>query len=264
MKKNLIRLFIAILPAIILFSSCEKVITLDLKNAKAKVVIYGDISDQTDYQYIRISRSYNFTESNKFNAATGARVIVTSQQGSVINFSEITPGVYQSPKFRGIPGQSYTLDVTLDGQKYTSVSSMPEKVFLDSLNFRQVSFFGKTSTHVVANFEDPVEIKNQYRYLLTIKGKVVEEVVSDDRFNNGNKVSNTIYHELNDLKPGDPIELDLQCIDRNVYTYFFSFGQNMGEGGPPVSPANPPSNISNGALGVFCVHTSSTRIAKVL
>ncbi|MGY4385595.1 hypothetical protein ACVWYN_002641 [Pedobacter sp. UYP24] len=264
MKKKLIKLVIAVLYVVISFSSCEKVISLDLKNAEAKIVIYGDISDQTDNQFVRISRSYNFTEPNKFNAATGARVIVTSQLGSVINFSEITPGVYQSPKFRGRPGQKYTLDVTLDGQKYTSVSSMPEKVYLDSLNFRQISFFGKTATHIVANFEDPLETQNQYRYLLTIKGKVVEEVVSDDRFNNGNKVANTIYHELNDLQTGDPIELELQCIDRNVYTYFFSFGQNLGGGGPPVSPANPPSNISNGALGVFSVHTSSKRIAKVL
>ncbi|MHA4895529.1 DUF4249 domain-containing protein [Pedobacter sp. PWIIR3] len=264
MKKNYFYPFPVILCLLLLLSGCEKVITLDLKDSEPKVVIYGDISDQVDNQYVRISRSYNFTEPNKFNAATGARVIVTTQLGSVINFSEITPGVYQSPKFRGRSGQSYTLDVTLDGQKYTAVSSMPQKVFLDSLNFRQVSFFGKTSTHIVANFEDQKDIQNQYRYLLTIKGKVVEDVVSDDRFNDGNKVSNTIYHELNDLLPGDPIELDLQCIDRGVYTYFFSFGQNLGEGGPPVSPANPPSNFNNGALGVFSVHTSSTRIAKVL
>jgi hypothetical protein len=263
MKSNLLTI-ISISTLIITFlSSCEKVIDLELKDSEPVVVIYGDINDQTDNQYVRISRTYSFTEPNKFNAVTGARVIVTTQAGSVINYSEITPGVYQSPKFRGRTGVSYTLDVTVDGKKFTAVSTMPQKVILDSLNFREVSFFGNNSLHLVANFLDPKDIQNQYRYVLSVKSKVVEDVVSEDRFNDGNTVANTIYHELNDLEPGDDIELDLQCIDRNVYRYYYAFGQNLGEGGPPVAPANPPSNISNGALGIFSVHTSSKRIAKV-
>ena len=245
-------------------SGCEKVIDLELKDSEPVVVIYADINDQLENQYVRISKTYSFTEPNKFNFVTGARVIVTTQAGSVINYSEITPGVYQSPRFRGRAGVKYTLDVTVDGKKYNAMSTMPEKVFLDSLNFREVSFFGKNSTHLVANFIDPLGVQNQYRYLLSVKGKVVEDIVSEDRFNDGNEVANTIYHELNDLESGDPIELDLQCIDRNVYRYYYAFGQNSGEGGPPVAPANPPSNISNGALGIFSVHTSSKRIAKVM
>jgi len=247
-----------------LFTSCEKVIDLELKESEPVIVIYADIDDESDNQYVRISKTYSFTEPNKFNAVTGARVIVTNQTGGVINFSEISPGVYQSPRFRGRSGVRYTLDVTVEGQKYTAVSTMPEKVFLDSLNFREISFFGKTSSYLVANFQDPGGIQNQYRYLLSVKSKVVEDVVTEDRFNDGNKVANTIFHELDDLEPGDAIELDLQCIDRNVYRYYYAFGQNLGEGGPPVAPANPPSNISNGALGVFSVHTSSKRMAKVM
>lgn len=263
MKSNLLTIICISTLIITFLSGCEKVIDLELKDSEPVVVIYGDINDQTDNQYVRISRTYSFTEPNKFNAVTGARVIVTTQAGSVINYSEITPGVYQSPKFRGRTGVSYTLDVTVDGKKFTAVSTMPQKVILDSLNFREVSFFGNNSLHLVANFLDPKDIQNQYRYVLSVKSKVVEDVVSEDRFNDGNTVANTIYHELNDLEPGDDIELDLQCIDRNVYRYYYAFGQNLGEGGPPVAPANPPSNISNGALGIFSVHTSSKRIAKV-
>jgi hypothetical protein len=247
-----------------LFTSCEKVIDLELKESEPVIVIYADIDDESDNQYVRISKTYSFTEPNKFNAVTGARVIVTNQTGGVTNFSEISPGVYQSPRFRGRSGVRYTLDVTVEGQKYTAVSTMPEKVFLDSLNFREISFFGNTSNYLVANFQDPAGVQNQYRYLLSVKSKVVEDVVTEDRFNDGNKVANTIFYELDDLEPGDAIELDLQCIDRNVYRYYYAFGQNLGEGGPPVAPANPTSNISNGALGVFSVHTSSKRVAKVM
>jgi hypothetical protein len=264
MKRTIIQIIALLTIISSTLTGCEKVINLELKDSEPVIVIYGEINDQAENQYVRISKTYNFTDPNKFNAVSGARVIVTSQTGSVINFSEITPGVYQSPRFRGRTGVTYSLDVTVEGKKYSAMSKMPEKVFLDSLNFREVSFFGKNSTHLVANFLDPVGIQNQYRYLLSIKNKIEEDLVSEDRFNDGNEVANTIYHELNDLEKGDEIELDLQCIDRNVYRYFYAFGQNVGEGGPPVAPANPPSNFSNGALGIFSVHTSSKRIAKVM
>jgi hypothetical protein len=264
MNRKIITVLSLSIAILSLFTSCEKVIDLELKDSEPVIVIYADIDDESDNQYVRISKTYSFTEPNKFNAVTGARVIVTNQTGGVINFSEISPGVYQSPRFRGRSGVRYTLDVTAEGQKYTAVSTMPEKVFLDSLNFREISFFGKTSSYLVANFQDPAGVQNQYRYLLSVKSKVVEDVVTEDRFNDGNKVANTIFHELDDLEPGDAIELDLQCIDRNVYRYYYAFGQNLGEGGPPVAPANPPSNISNGALGIFSVHTSSKRMAKVM
>ena len=264
MKSILCKLIIISALILPVLSSCEKVIDLELKDSEPVIVISAEINDQLENQYVRISNTYAFTEPNRANAVTGARVIVTSQTGSVINYSEITPGVYQSPRFRGRTGFKYKLDVTVNGKKFSAESTMPEKVFLDSLNFRELAFFGRRSTYLVANFKDPQGIQNQYRYVMSVKSKVVEDVVSEDRFNDGNEVANTIFHDLDDLESGDALELDLQCIDRNVYRYHYAFSQNLGEGGPPVAPANPPSNISNGALGIFSVHTSSKRTAKVM
>lgn len=249
----------------VMFSSCEKVIDLDLNKAEPKIVIYSDLTDQPEGQVVRISKTYDFSEPNRFNAVSGAVVTVTTPSGIKIPFPEsTTPGVYQSGRFRGRVGSTYTLTVDVEGKQYTASSTMQPKVLLDSLTFRELSFFGKTSSHVVANFQDPAGVRNYYRYILKVKSKIVEDVVSEDRFNDGNRVANTIFHELDDLDTGDPLELELQCIDPNVYRYYFSLKQNVGGGGPPVAPENPPSNISNGALGVFSAHTSSKRAAKVL
>ncbi|RZK72526.1 MAG: DUF4249 domain-containing protein [Pedobacter sp.] len=258
-----INISVAIL-IIVAFCGCEKVIDLELKNSEPLIVIYADLTDQLENQVVRISKTYSFTDPNKFNAVSGANVMITTSAGNKITYTETAPGIYQSPRFRGRTGSTYVLDVTSEGKQYTASSTMPGKVFLDSLNFKELGFFGKTSTHIVANFQDPLGVQNQYRYILKVKNKIVEDLVSEDRFNDGNKVANTIYHELDDLVSGDPLELELQCVDRNVYRYFFSLKQNSGGGGPPVAPANPPSNISNGALGVFSAHTSSKRVAKVL
>lgn len=246
---------------LVFFAGCEKEIDLKLDNAAPVVVIDGGVSDLNEVQKVFISKTYNFTEPNKFNGASGAKVVLTGTGITPVNYTELSPGVYQSPKFKGKPGVKYELTVTLEGKTYTASSVMPERVILDSLTFKTFNLFGKEKTYVAANYKDPAGIQNQYRYILTVKGVVEEDVVSEDRFNDGNAVANVIFYELDDLVKGDSLRVEFQCIDRNVYRYFFSLGQNSGGGGPPVSPANPPSNFSNGALGVFNAHTSSTRTA---
>ncbi|WP_374459435.1 hypothetical protein [Chryseobacterium taeanense] len=48
----------------------------------------------------------------------------------------------------------------------------------------------------------------------------------------------------------------MQCIDESVYTFYSALLEisDTGTGGG-ITPANPPSNISNGALGYFSAHT---------
>lgn len=243
----------------LLFSGCEKIIDLKLDNANPVVVIDGGINDQNENQEVKISRTYNFTEANRFNGVSGAVVVLTRPNGSTVNYAEVSPGIYQTVKMRGVAGSKYTLNVTLEGKTYTASATMPGRVTLDSLTFKQFDFFGKKNTYVAVNYNDPPGVENQYRYILKVKGKIEEDRVNEDRFNNGNKVSDVIFYEIDDLVAGETIEVEFQTIDRNVYRYFYSLGQNNGGGGPPVAPANPVSNFNNGALGVFNAHTSSKR-----
>lgn len=246
------------------FSACEKVIDLKLDEAVPVIVIDGGVSDLNENQMIKISKTYSFTEPNKFNGVSKATVVLKVDGQVVAVFVETIPGIYQtSNKFKGKPGLRYDLSVTSEGKTYEASSVMPERVILDALTFKTFNFFGGNNSYIVANFSDPAGIANQYRYILKTKGVVEEDAVSEDRFNDGNKVENVIFYELDDLVKGDSVHVEFQCIDRNVYRYFYSLGQNSGQGGPPVSPANPPSNFSNGALGVFSAHTSSSRTAVI-
>nr|WP_121272239.1 DUF4249 domain-containing protein [Pedobacter schmidteae] len=247
----------------LLFSGCEKVVDLKLDNAAPLLVIDGGISDQNENQIVKVSKTYSFTEPNKFNGISGAKVVLTRPNGSTVNYTEVSPGIYQTIKMRGVPGSKYTLDVTVEGKVYSAVSVMPLKVVLDSLTFKEFNFFGTKNTYIAVNYKDPPAVENQYRYILTVKGKIEDDKANEDRFNNGNKVSDVIFYKLEDLLPGDSLNVEFQCIDRNVYRYFYSLGQITGNGGPPVAPANPVSNFSNGALGIFNAHTSSKRTAVI-
>jgi len=258
---------IFLIPAILtvfLIASCEKVITLDLDNSDPRIVIDANLNDLYENQTVRISKTYSFTESNHLNGISGAKVVLNSFDANPITFTETnTKGVYRSPRMRGKPGTTYTIDITVEGKTYTSVSTMPSKVSLDSLTFKQFTFFGSINTYISANFNDPSYTADQYRYILKVKDKVEEDGVSDDRFNNGNQVSNVLFYKLDDLNNNDTLDVELQCITRPVYKYFFTLEQISGDGGPPVAPENPPSNFNNGALGVFNVYTSSKRTALI-
>ena len=64
MKRN-ISLFFAIV-LIIIFSSCEKVIELNLNTTSTHIIIQGNIFDQTGPYTVKISKSVNFDEANEY------------------------------------------------------------------------------------------------------------------------------------------------------------------------------------------------------
>ncbi|HEY0897327.1 MAG TPA: DUF4249 domain-containing protein [Sphingobacteriaceae bacterium] len=238
-------------------AGCEKVIDPELDNADPKVVIEANLSDQSEAQVVRISKSVPSQDSSGFNPVSGAVVVLQGPGGSRVTFPQVAPGIYRSARFRGVPGSSYTLNVTAEGTTYSATSRMPEPVKLDSLTFTRLTIFGSSNTYPVANYTDPGDRDNQYRYILKVNSMPVLDAVTEDRFNNGNEVADVIFYELEDLATNDRIDLELQSIDRNVFKYFFALQQIRGDGGPPVAPANPVSNFNNGALGFFSAHTSS-------
>lgn len=253
-----IKLLLLVFATGIFFSSCEKVVDVDLKDSEPKLVIEGEVSDEFKAHVVRISKTSSFAESNKFNGLSGAQVVLSTPEGQQITFNEIRTGVYESPKFAGIPGGKYVLNVTLDGKLYTASSVMPLAVKLDSLAFRKLSFFGDEVIVPLAFYKDPKAIKNQYLFLVKARYKSVQEVLAEDRFTDGNDVTETLFTDLDELTEGDEVNVEMRVLDQNVYRYLFALAQISGEGGPPVAPSNPKSNFDNGALGIFSAYTTST------
>ncbi|WP_207534846.1 DUF4249 domain-containing protein [Desertivirga arenae] len=246
-----------ILLGAMLLASCEKVVDLDLKDSEPKLVIEADLSDLDTNHVVRISKTIPFTETNKFNGLSGAQVVLSAPGGQKITFTETETGVYKSPRFAGAPGTKYSLEVNVEGKVYTASSTMPLAVKLDSLGFRKLSFFGDEVIVPLAYYKDPKDAKNQYLFLIKAKDEEVQESLTEDRFTNGNDVTETLFTDLDDLAEGDSLEVEMRGLDLPVYKYYFAIAQISGEGGPPVAPSNPNSNFNNGALGIFNAHTTS-------
>lgn len=246
-----------LLALIVTCSSCEEVIDADLSTAPPLIVIEGNVSDQLEVHTVRVSQTIAFDKPNAFSGVKGARVTVYSSNNQTFTFNASGDGIYRSSRFRGIPGVKYTLEVITGGKTFKGSSVMPLAVKIDSLTFKKLSFFGNSTIYPAVYYKDPSGIQNQYRFVIRLNGVLKAEQVSEDRFSDGNATSDLVTFE-DGVKKGDKVDLEVQCIDRSVFKYYFAMSQISGNGGPPVAPSNPESNIDNGALGVFSANTRAT------
>jgi hypothetical protein len=250
---------------VLLISSCEDVIDVDLKTPPNQIVIEGNITDQNTTQVVKISQSVPYTNTNTYPPVIGATVTVTDDTGHTFVFSETTPGTYTGGPLRGQYGHTYNLNVNANSNTYTASSTMPQPIKIDSLSIKAITFGGNETKIVQVHYKDPADVKNQYRFVLSINNILTKRVYAeDDRLTNGNEVTDQLFYDDDEdnkeLVAGDEAKVELQCIDENVFTYWFTLRQQSQNGpGGGVTPGNPPSNISNNALGYFSAHTVDTK-----
>ncbi|QEC52433.1 uncharacterized protein DUF4249 [Anseongella ginsenosidimutans] len=262
------RLFAALLltlPAILL-ASCEKVIDLDLKGVEAKYVIEGTLTNEAGGCRVLISQTKDFDENNDFPGISGAVVSISSQGSEApVLLTETEPGIYEASSFAGSSGTTYLLEVIIGGTTYTASSTMPEQVNMDTIYVTEENIFGENWKLANIEFPDPAGIENKYRYIQYINGEKTEGFYTrDDELVDGRTFETKLYmdpgtDEEDRIQSGDELTIEMQCIDADMYTYWFSLEQGATGDGSPATPANPVSNIRGGALGYFSAHTTQVK-----
>jgi hypothetical protein len=240
-------------------SSCKKVIDLDLRDASGQLVIEGNVTNTAGPQYVRISRNVPFTDPNNYPAVSGATVSISDSLGNTYPLTESPAGTYSNKQLTGVDGQTYSLSVTTGGKTYTAKSKMPQTVVLDSIASKAAILnSGGDKRLISVYFKDPAGVPNQYRFILTVNGIQVKAIFSfDDEFIDGRDVTLDLQQTDIDIHPGDTVTVEMQCIDKPVYKYWFALSQEQADNpGGQVAPANPTTNITPATLGYFSAHTT--------
>lgn len=264
-------LFLIIL-SLFLITSCEKEIDLDLEDQSGKIVIEGNVTDQAGPYFVKITKSVAVTEANQYPAIENAQVVLSDNTGQTETLQYVGNGTYKTSAFIGQSGRTYTLKINAEGQQYTAQSTMPQAVSFDGLDQDSFMVGGETSYTLLPVFTDPSPLGNRYLFVYTVNNnpkKFFSEF--SDNVNNGLPNQRPLLlpnddSDADDIKVvvGDTIHVEMQCIDDNVYTFYSALLQLSG-GGPDggITPANPPSNISNGALGYFSAHTVRSKMTVI-
>jgi hypothetical protein len=250
-------------------SACKKIIDIDTKDAAPQIVIEGKITDSLIDQQIRISKTVGYSELGIYPKVSGATVTVSDNKGNNYIFKETSPGVYTN-RMKGNPGTTYNLNVSAEGSVYTASSTMPKKVLMDSIGVINNYFFGNERKTTAAYLADPKNEANQYRFYLYRNGIISKSIyVNNDRLTDGNNLRIQLFFFTDEerdeeLNTGDQLLVEMECIDAPVFDYWFALSEQTGRGpNQGTTPANPPSNLSNGALGYFSAHTYQKLSATV-
>ena len=263
--KNILLPLLFVLSAIIL-GSCTKVIDVKLKDADKKYVVEGMVTDQPGSGKIILSQTKNFSDNNAPGMVSGAVVTITDNNtGTVTAMTETTPGNYTDATLTGISGHTYALRITTGGSTFTSVSTMPVNVHLDTLYMTNENVFGSNWNLANIEFRDPAGTGNCYRARQFVNGKKSKDIfITNDDYTDGKLMFAKLYmdpggDDENKIKSGDAVTVEMTCIDPSVYKYWFSLQQSATGNSQSAAPANPVTNIEGGALGYFSAHTLQSR-----
>lgn len=243
---------------VLTISACKKVIEVDLRNAAPQIVIEANITDAAGPYVVKLSRTVDFASSNVYPPVANATVFITdSTIGRTERLVQADSGRYLTTRIVGVSHHTYGLKVSVDGQTYMAASTMPARVPLDSITFGEnLGFNNQQEINAVVNFHDPVGLGNYYMFTEYVNSRQIPNIfVFEDRLSDGRYIQDPLFNDSSYLQRDDTLVLTMSCIDKNNYNYFYTLMNVTGNNFQSVTPANPISNISNGALGYFSAHT---------
>ena len=275
MKENIKTVFgslsviILTLMPFAVFSGCQKVINVDLNVAAPRIVIEGVVNDKRGPYTVTISRSGSYFNQPVLQTVSGATVIISDNAGTTDSLNETEPGIYLTSLLRGFPGRTYTLTVLSDNQVYSGSSTILSHVDIDSLKLvkslsDRFDFGGgnkETNADIHCFFKDPRE-KNFYRIKVYKNDSINTESyrLYDDQYTNGEETELRVAN----AEAGATYRIELMSIDKPTYGYYRTLEELLFTN--PFfgsTPANPNTNLSNGALGYFGAYATSSRMIVI-
>lgn len=240
-------------------TGCQKVIQVDINNVNKKYVIEGTLTDQNDSYSVIVSKTLNISDPNLFEGVDNAIVTIAETGKTPVMLQHKGNGLYRA-NASGKPGATYQLSVKVGSEVFTARSTMPQKVKLDSLYTTSRVFVGRERMIATVEFKDPPGEGNAYRFTQLVDGRKENTIfVTNDKLIDGR---NVVYEllifagdEASDLKKGDNLSVEMRCINKDNYDFWYSLTQSGLGQSQSASPGNPASNIRGGALGYFSANT---------
>jgi hypothetical protein len=269
--------------AALIFSACEKDISVDLPQQEPQLVVEGKIENGT-YPQIILTRSLNYfskidpaTLLNTFvhnatvTVSDGSKTMVLKEQ--IIDTGGIKFFVYKpdsnllTSAFKGKTAGTYTLRINADNKAYESVTTIPRRAFkLDSLWWQRVKVQNDSNkARIWAWITDPPAYGNYARYFTRRNNEPFLpglNSVLDDELVNGTTFEIPLDAGVDKNKPvdrdtypffdrGDTVTIKFCNIDKATYDFWrtldFVYNSN---GNPFSSPTKILGNVP-GALGYW-------------
>jgi hypothetical protein len=267
-------LFLAILA--ITVTSCETVIELDLPETGALIVVESQITDIDERFEVLITKSQPFNNQNLYTGIENAVVVITSTNGSIDTLIHEQNGLYATPyPSKCMVGESYTLTFTIDGEVYTATEKCKPQIEIDTFmafflpdqnGFIEPGFYAFLGS---GEWEEPGDF---YEWKVYRNDTLIDDfgyILDTDEFRESSYFNMNVDPEdplanFPQVQPrpfpytfeaDDSVRVEQYNISEVYYEFLIEVTNQLNRQGTPFdpAPANPKSNITNGALGYFSV-----------
>ncbi|WP_230407904.1 DUF4249 domain-containing protein [Flavobacterium hydrocarbonoxydans] len=242
-------LFVFSILFVLLFSSCEDVVNLDLETGETKLVIDAEIiwlkGTSGNEQVIKISKTAPYYD-NVTPKVSGAQVRIENSDGEVFTFNETEPGSYVCTNFVPVVNTDYTLYVEAEGQSFTASERLISSTSIERVEQNIVpDFGGEDQIELTFYYKDPA---NEVNYYLTDYQSdfllFPEYELTDDELFNGNEIS-TRFSDDDDMESGDTVVITHRGISKNFHNYMNLILEVYGGSPFSIPPGNIRGNIVN-------------------
>ncbi len=243
---NIYSLFLA---ATLFVAGCDDVINPELPQANPVMVVDAWINNLPQDQVVKLTKSQSYFDSSQPEGLSGAVVTITSENESY-TFTEQSAGIYvwapaEGETF-GTIDNTYTLNITFDGQQYSATTPMNAVPALDSVTFRYEeetfifpeSYFGEFWSRDLEGNGDTYWIKAFKNGELLNKPDELN-IAYDAGFSKGSGLDNLIFippirdgvnpfeEDENDefLSPyvdGDSLYVEIHSISEPAFEFLFN------------------------------------------
>jgi len=293
---------IAFLISALIFAACEKEITIKPNEGNDLIVVEGHIEPDLP-PYVILTRSQTFFSETDITSLShifvqGATVMVSDGQrtvtltelasnnlpaslldsisrmiglplASVSNPGGLKAVIYTTSELTGQPGGRYTLSVEADEQHLSAVTTIPDRIVLDSV-WTIPHPATDTLRTLMVRYTDPASEENYVRYFTSVNsrpffppyftsvldektyfntsGKTVDIPLEKGYNRYDNDIDFSVYSYF---AASDTIVLRWCSIDKDHFRFWSTAEFNRNSGGNPFSnPTHISSNIKGG-LGIW-------------
>lgn len=243
---------------VILLSSCEEVIDIDLNESDPKVVIEAILKDRANGNQVSLSKSGSYFNPGTYPTISGASIRLIDDEGNseVLQESAANPGTYPIVETVAQAGKTYRLEVEAEGQVFEAQSTMQAPLGVDSIVFEvrngPLVEDPERNRVPIVRLKDPAGEDNFLLFEVVVNGELQPDLfLYDGRPTDG--MSASVPFITLTLGRGDSLKVYAYAIDRDAFVYYSTLATLVGTGLQfnSTTPANPETNWSNGALGFF-------------
>ncbi len=257
MIKKLKSITVIALASIVVLSSCEEVIEIDLNRSNPVLVAEG-VMEKDSTIWIRLNYTTDYFNNENPIVEKNATVTLVNENDELEILTYAGNGIYKGDFLVGEVGETYTLGIITDKREFSAGSTLmpPSSIYGLIVSESNMQPPGQTDTSysLEIKFKDVSTSENFYMMKLFVNNEFDSYALVNNKIFtvSGDTITYPVIRKT--FYKNDEVVVILHTVDAKTYKYYNQLSDAISDGmgpGGSSTPYNPTSNFGDDVLGYF-------------